>query len=262
MKTQSPFQEAVPDSDQKPIVLIRGLLREKRHWGLFYKQLCEQYPARTVLCLDLAGNGARHQAASPSSIQGMVNDLRVQLRIKEINPYSIDIIAISMGGMIAIEWMTRYPNEIHSAVLINTSVRPYSPFYHRLNWRQYLTIINILRTTPENKEALIMALTSNHQYQHQHTLDEWIAWRKQYPVSTRNALVQLQAAARYRVRYSPTKPVLLIASEQDKLVNVTCSKMLASRWQLPLFLHPSAGHDLPLDDPDWLCDQIHNFYQR
>ncbi|MFZ6044043.1 hypothetical protein ACOV11_26595, partial [Vibrio natriegens] len=31
-----------------------------------------------------------------------------------------DIIAISMGGMIAMEWMHRYPEEIHQSVLINT----------------------------------------------------------------------------------------------------------------------------------------------
>lgn len=56
--------------------------------------------------------------------------------------------------------------------------------------------------------------------------------------------------------------MLLIASEQDRLVNVACSKTLASRWQIPLSLHPDAGHDLPLDDPDWLYEQIHHFYQN
>ena len=246
----------------RPIVLIRGLLREQRHWGQFYEMLCHHYPERPVICLDLAGNGARFQLPSPTSISKMVNDLRVQLRLRELNPYAIDIIAISMGGMIAVEWMTCYPNEVDSAVLINTSARPYSPFYQRLNWQQLPTILKILHSPPEHKEARILALTSSNQHQHQGTLKEWIKWREQYPVSTRNTWVQLQAAARYRVRYSPTKPVLLLASEQDQLVNVACSKALASNWHLPLFLHPSAGHDLPLDEPEWLCEQIEAFYQQ
>ncbi|MGF1717029.1 alpha/beta fold hydrolase [Photobacterium chitinilyticum] len=252
------FQKDSP----RPIVLIRGLLREQRHWGDFRKQLCKQYPHRPVICLDLAGNGARFRVDSPSSIRKMVNDLRVQLRLEEINPYSIDIVAISMGGMIAIEWITCYPNEVDSAVLINTSTRPYSPFYQRLNWRQLPTIFKIFHSSPERKEALILSLTSNNLHQHQGTLKDWVRWREQYPVSSRNTLAQLQAAARYRVRYSPTKPVLLLASEQDQLVNVACSKALAAHWHLPLFLHPNAGHDLPLDEPEWVCEQIEAFFQQ
>ncbi|UTV30244.1 alpha/beta fold hydrolase [Photobacterium atrarenae] len=254
-----PAIRSASTSSQRPLVLLRGLLREQRHWGAFYTLLCQQYPERAVICLDLAGNGKRYQAQSPANIREMVHDLRVQLRLQDTVIDEIDLIAISMGGMIALEWMTCYPDEIHSVVLINTSVRPYSPFYHRLNWRQLPRIVRALFSSPEIQETTIMHLTSNFPQQHQAVLEQWIAWRAQCPVSRANAIVQLAAAARYRARYSPTKPTLLLASHQDQLVDVRCSQALATRWQVPLLLHPSAGHDLPLDDPHWLLDQIHHF---
>lgn len=263
MKTDSDnentMQVAASPPSSRPLVLLRGLLREQRHWGEFYPLLCQQYPQRQIICLDLAGNGERYQVQSPGSIREMVNDLRVQLRLHPIARDEIDLLAISMGGMIALEWMTSYPDEIHSAMLINTSVRPYAPFYHRLNWRQLPQIARALLSPPEVQEAIILQLTSNFPLQHQSVLAQWINWRKQYPVSRKNALLQLTAAARYQARYSPTKPILLLASQQDQLVDVRCSQALATRWQVPLLLHPCAGHDLPLDAPHWLLDQIRHF---
>jgi pimeloyl-ACP methyl ester carboxylesterase len=88
-------------------------------------------------------------------------------------------------------------------------------------------------------------------------LSAWTQARQQRPVSAANALRQLLAAALYRVRKNPPGvPLLLLASEQDGLVDVRCSLAVAQRWGCPLRLHPWAGHDLPLDDPDWVIAQV------
>ena len=39
-----------------------------------------------------------------------------------------------------------------------------------------------------------------------------------------------------------------------------CSLRLASSWAVPLILHLHAGHDLPLDDPEWVIDQIQRWW--
>ncbi|MGZ5183361.1 MAG: alpha/beta fold hydrolase, partial [Ramlibacter sp.] len=72
-----------------------------------------------------------------------------------------------------------------------------------------------------------------------------------------NALRQLWAAARYRAPdRPPAVPLLLLASAGDRLVHPSCSARLADRWEVPLRLHPWAGHDLPLDDPAWVLDHV------
>jgi pimeloyl-ACP methyl ester carboxylesterase len=50
--------------------------------------------------------------------------------------------------------------------------------------------------------------------------------------------------------------VLILSSRQDGLVHVNCSLAIASRWKCPLQLHPTAGHDLVLDDPDWVIKEV------
>jgi predicted alpha/beta hydrolase family esterase len=49
--------------------------------------------------------------------------------------------------------------------------------------------------------------------------------------------------------------VLVLASLGDGLVDPACSWRMAKAWGVELRLHASAGHDLPLDDPEWVARQ-------
>jgi hypothetical protein len=48
----------------------------------------------------------------------------------------------------------------------------------------------------------------------------------------------------------------VLAGEHDRLVAVQCSKAVAKRWGVALQLHPSAGHDLTLDDGRWVAAAV------
>jgi pimeloyl-ACP methyl ester carboxylesterase len=88
-------------------------------------------------------------------------------------------------------------------------------------------------------------------------IEQWLQWRRENPVSTRNALSQLLAAARYRApRKRPLERVLLLAGARDALVDPGCSLQLAAAWGARIAVHPEAGHDLPLDDEAWVLAQI------
>ena len=88
-------------------------------------------------------------------------------------------------------------------------------------------------------------------------LPPWVGVRQARPVSRSNALRQLMAAARYRAPLqAPVPRMLLLGSQNDGLVSGQCSQAIAQAWQVPLALHPSAGHDLPLDDGPWVLAQI------
>ena len=92
---------------------------------------------------------------------------------------------------------------------------------------------------------------------------QWAAVRRQRPVSARNAVRQLVAAARYCApAAAPVDRVLLLGSQEDRLVSSQCSQAIAQAWGLPLQLHPWAGHDLPLDDPQWVIDAVLQWLSR
>ena len=239
-------------------VLLRGLMREQRHWGDFPATLGAALPRATIVTPDLPGNGQRHALDSATRVSEMVEFCRQDLLARGLTaPYRL--LALSLGGMVAVEWASKYPQEIASCVLINTSMRPYSPFYRRLRWQNYPALLRqLLLGDQESQEALILRLTSfKYGAGNAALVGQWLAYQRQYPVSRRNALRQLWSAARFRAPASrPCMPLLVLAGRCDALVEPACSRQLAQAWQTTYASHPEAGHDLPLDQPDWVAQTV------
>ena len=242
-------------------VLLRGLMREQRHWGSFPGQLATALalPEAAIVTPDLPGNGERHALRSATRVARMVEFCRGDLRARGIEPpYSL--LALSLGGMAAVEWCSRYPGEVERCVLINTSMRPYSRFHQRLRWQNYPAIVNLmLRGGVERQERLILRLTSRGggDAAREELLQRWLSYQREFPVTRANALRQLWSAARFRAPAArPAVPLLILAGAGDQLVDHGCSLRLAQAWDAPLLVHPSAGHDLPLDDGPWVAASI------
>jgi pimeloyl-ACP methyl ester carboxylesterase len=238
-------------------VLLRGLTRETGHWGDFPELLRARLPQDTVVAIDLPGNGQLHGTPSPTRIEATVEHCRAQLRAMSIDG-PVHLLAMSMGAMVAVEWAARYPNELAGCVLVNTSLRPFSPWFHRLRPANYAALLGLaLWPQPDrHRERTVLRLTSRHHAGDDAVIDAWTALRRAHPVSAANALRQLLAAARYRApRQAPAVPMLVLTSARDGLVDSSCSQRLAQHWGVEIHVHPTAGHDLPLDDGAWLATQ-------
>ncbi|MFS2137938.1 alpha/beta fold hydrolase [Duganella sp. Dugasp56] len=240
-------------------VLLRGLMREQRHWGRFPGQLGAALPEAAIVTPDLPGNGERHALRSPTTVARMVEFCRQDLRARGLQPpYSL--LALSLGGMVAVEWASRYPAEVQRCVLINTSMRPFSRFHQRLRWQNYPGILGLmLRGGVERQERLILRLTSSKgdAAEREGLVQRWLGYQREFPVSRRNALRQLWSAARFRAPAArPAVPLLVLASAGDRLVDHRCSLRLAQHWNAALEVHPGAGHDLPLDDGAWVAAAV------
>jgi pimeloyl-ACP methyl ester carboxylesterase len=245
-------------------ILLRGLTREVAHWGPFPDQFSRAMPGAQVVTLDLPGNGAFHRQGSPWSVHGMAVACQQEMQRRGMAPpYSL--LAMSLGAMVATEWAKLAPADIERCVLVNTSFRPFSSFRQRLRPRNYAKLLR-LALLPGNAaavEATVLRLTSNHVDRHADALRQWAAIRGQRPVSGGNAIRQLVAAARYRAPASaPCSKTLLLGSANDQLVHSGCSAAIAAAWVCPLVLHPDAGHDLPLDDPDWVVKQVKTWWEH
>jgi pimeloyl-ACP methyl ester carboxylesterase len=69
-------------------------------------------------------------------------------------------------------------------------------------------------------------------------------------------LEQIAGAIRMRAPKDLRVPTLILASHGDRLVDPDCSWNLARRLGANLVMHRTAGHDLTLDDPNWVANQI------
>jgi pimeloyl-ACP methyl ester carboxylesterase len=243
-------------------VLLRGLTREAGHWGSFVGQFQQAMPTDCVVALDLAGNGELHQRLSPCRVQDMVSDCRAQLTQRKLEP-PYHVLAMSLGAMVSVCWAHLHPQDIAAQVLINTSMRPFNPFYQRLLPANYATLLRmmLLGASPQVWERTLLHLTSN--VGDGSVLAAWLALRQAHPVTRVNALRQLLAAARFHAPQTPPETsTLLLASAQDHLVSVACSLSLARHWSCDLRTHPSAGHDLPLDDGPWVARQVQDWISQ
>ena len=245
-------------------VFLRGLTRESAHWGSFPDAFQRALPDAHVVVLDLPGNGILHQQRSPLSITHLVDFCRAELSRQGYAP-PYHVLAMSMGAMVTAHWAHMAPQELTAAVLINTSFRPFNPVYQRLRPRNYNRLLGLLLLGPSDAafERAVLRMTSNQPDQHLDELANWIAIRQRHPVGAGNAMRQLIAAARFRASpQAPQCPVLLLGSERDRLVNVECTRAIAQHWGIHMAVHSDAGHDLPLDAPLWVIEQVQQWSCR
>lgn len=247
------------------LFLMRGLIREAAHWGEFYQIISAQFPEANIFCIEIPGTGQYNHLPTPLSIPKIVAHCRKdfanivsQSNYKNLPNY---IVAVSLGGMLTVEWIKKYPYDFKKAILVNTSLKGINPLLKRILPGQYKTLISIARSkTPEEKERRIIEMVSNNKAKyHEHTL-LWSKINQKRPVSTYNAARQIFAGATYNPpTEKPKIPILLVRGEKDRMVDPTCSEEIATRWGLELISHPEAGHDLSLDAPEWLATQVRNW---
>jgi len=192
-------------------VLLRGLTREATHWGRFVPLLAQALPHDRILTLDLPGNGHLHAQASPWSVPAMAQACRQALAAQGVRG-PVHLLAMSLGAMVATAWAHSAPEEVAGCVLINTSMRPFSPAHHRMQPQHWPTLARLLLWphTPLQIETTVLRMTSNPPAAHAEVLPQWVLARQQRPVRAANVLRQLAAAARYRAPPTPLPvPTLL-----------------------------------------------------
>lgn len=241
-------------------VFLRGIVRQHRHWEDFPARFQAAFPDAQLLLPDLPGNGDLHDHESRSSITEMVDAVREDLEGRGHHG-PVRLLAVSMGAMVGIEWMQRHPEEIERAVLMNTSIRGLSRFSERLRRDAWPDILRSLFFIPQlERERLFIELTSNLYPDKEALAQRWAAYAEAQPTSRMNALRQLFAAATWRAPDArPHEHVLLLQSLGDHVVDPVCTTRIADCWRWPLVTHPTAGHDLTLDDPDWVIEQVRHW---
>lgn len=242
-------------------VLLRGLSREGAHWGdfpaVFRAALQQQQPGAELLLLDLPGNGSLHQQASPTQVAAFVDACREELRRRGVQT-PVWLVGMSLGAMVVTDWVNRFPVEVQAGILINASLRPFSEVFRRSRPLNYLSLLllSLTRFGARMREQRVLRLTTR-MASAEVVLDRWVELQRRHPLRVRNTVRQWLAAMRYRAsRTRPGAPMLLLCSKGDSLVDWRCSQAISRAWGAPLRLHAQAGHDLPLDDPQWVARAV------
>ncbi len=240
------------------IILLRGLAREAAHWLDFPQELKRALGNNCQLhLLDFPGCGKYFTQPALTSVAAMTEHARKEIDIAAIaaRNEAVYVVGISMGGMVALDWAQRYPNELRGLVLINSSAGN-QPFWWRLRPGAWPTMIRALFTGNRAREAKVLQVVSNNSADYTQHINQWLSIQQQRPVTRATILTMLRAAAQFRPQPSCAVKGLVLASNGDRLVSVRASEAIAQQFHWPIQLHAFAGHDLPMDDPRWVVSKI------
>ncbi|MFO0728237.1 MAG: alpha/beta fold hydrolase [Myxococcota bacterium] len=239
-------------------LLLRGLAREARHWGRFTQLLSEKLTA-TVDTLDIVGVGTELGRAVPLTIPEITDDLRARY-LALGREGEAGLLAISLGGMIAMDWCHRYPADFGRLVLINSSAGNLSPPHHRLKATMWGRVLKTAWSKqPVERELSILSMTTNLVAEPRPIAEAWARYSEEKPITRGVVARQLLAATRFRAPAKLDLPVLVLSSSADRFTSAECSERIARRFEARIERHPTGGHDLPLDDSAWIIDRLQNF---
>ena len=241
-------------------VMLRGLMRDERHWQGFAERLVAS--GERVITVDLPGNGRLASEPSPKSIDGYCDSVWSQIA-PHINPFkgkSVVLIGLSMGGMTALALASRYPDRIRQLVLLNSSAANLSPWYRRFRllplFGAIMRAVRLKLTQLGSRlslvEACVLQYTSLYHGDDLALIANWSRWRGERRTRLCNGMRQLIACARFQAPPLSSIPVVVICAADDKLADPRCSQALASFYQTQAIVLPNCGHDISLDAPEAL----------
>jgi pimeloyl-[acyl-carrier protein] methyl ester esterase len=242
-------------------LLLRGLAREQRHWHEFRALLAERVGAGRVHLLDVAGTGSEHARWPRPSVEWMAADVARRWSALPAAGQGArwGVIGLSLGGMIALELCQKLPHRLSLAVIINASSRA-TPRRARLRPAAAVGLARAaFSADPVQREQRILSCTSALPRAERLRYARLSAeFDRDGRPSAWTVLAQLAAAARFVAppRSSVAARLLFICSRNDALVHPRSSRDLAAWYGAACDEHPWAGHDLPLDDPLWLCERV------
>jgi pimeloyl-ACP methyl ester carboxylesterase len=245
-------------------LLLRGLTRQAGHWGGFRDDVSKEFKGET-LALDLPGFGTASHVKSPLSMPQIVEHLRPQFLEKRSSNSSSswNLLGLSFGGMVALEWLRLYPKDFDHGIIVNSSLAGLCTIQERMSLEAKLVFIKcVFGAEPDKKESMILGLTSSLHQADKDLLASWLEIEGTYPTKIIEGIKQLLISSRFKGPESLTVPILVLSSQMDRLVDPVCSKKISEKYKVRNLVHPEAGHDLPLDAPHWVTQKMREFVSR
>jgi len=235
------------------------LARESRHWGDFPQTWKQNFPDDTLHFLDAPGVGDQRHRQSPLSVAALVADMRKRWQSMAPNE-PCALLSLSLGGMLGMHWTSAHAEDFVMHIAMNTSSADLGAPWERMRWGALAMLARtLLAWGPKRREAIVLHQVSNRSEVRRQQAPAWADIAADAPIQRSTAIRQLIAAARYVRPPQLAVPTLFLGSAGDRLMRPQCTLRLAEALGAPWAMHDDAGHDLPLDAAQWVCEQVRGF---
>ncbi len=245
----------------EPLVLIHGAQGDRSMFSGTVPTFVNQFQ---VLTFDQRGSGESEKPDMEYSIALLADDTATLMN--HVGFSSAHIVGVSMGGMIAQEFVLRHPHKAHSLVLGCTT--PGGPKAVRFGGdalaRAYST--EPLSAEERGKALTEAAFTRGYIEQHPEIIPAMIEARRLRPLDPVALSHRMKAAYAHDAYDRLTQiacPTLVITGKDDVLISWENSRILAERISgAKLVLLEPAGHVFWMEQPEKSLEAILGFLRE
>ncbi len=247
---------------KRDFIILPGTGRSEIFYQEFVEALRKEPVAHDVFVIDNLGFGKFRNISSPWKMSDFVQHADSQLKkMKLSSKRPKTVIGHSLGASIAMAWAIHSPDLFHEYVLINTAIGSFNPIFRG----QYSLIVKFalarLLLKPQQMDAVVLSQTINNPDILQKFVQAKAAKARQ-PISFQYCAKQILAGLVYFPIFFPKKTRgLVLYAENDRFISPKNSSSLIKHLQLHSASHPTAGHDLPQEEPTFCAKQITRFIQ-
>ncbi len=241
---------------KSPILLLRGINSDSRYWLDFPNEFDEDIK---ILIVDLPGTGKNLESKTPLSISEHVKFLRNQINPDHLSR-GMHIIGLSLGGMIAIQWLSMFPNEIKSVTAMSSTGGKFFSSITRINpinWFKLtfsMTVDKIFRTNffPKNLVSVVTNIPKDSS-RNNWILTKFTSLGNESRVPMFSTLRQIIAASRWSPDFSNSPKlgnrVLLLKAQHDRFIPPKAVNRLHNMIPNSVLHEISSGHQISLSHP-------------
>jgi 3-oxoadipate enol-lactonase len=241
-----------------PIVMIHGAQGDQSMFNDLAAHFANSY---RVLTFDQRCSGLSEKPDMDFTIATLADDTAALMGHAGFS--RAHIIGVSMGGMIALEFVLRHPHKARSVVLGCTT--PGGPKAIRIGGSAFTNAYSATPMSAEERGKALAeaAFTKGYIERHPEIIPAMIEARRQRPIDPVALNHRLKAALAHDVydRLGEiTKPTLVITGKDDALISWENSRLIADHVpNAKLVLLEPAGHCFWLEQPTESFEAIGNF---
>ena len=236
----------------EPLVLIYGYAGDS---GLWFRQIPVLSKKYRVIAFDNRGVGRSDKPDIPYTMAMMAGDVAGLLDVIGVD--AAHIFGVSLGAMIAQHFVSNYPGRGVSLILgCTTCGGPHSVQPEPESLAALVDFERFKKMAPEEvvRQAMPLCYSQKFMKEHPDIIDKRVAKQLEYSTPRHGATRQAEAVMghdTYELLPRIQLPTLVIAGDNDRLIPIANSRILASRIpKAKLVVLKGPGHEFFIEDAE------------
>jgi pimeloyl-ACP methyl ester carboxylesterase len=233
--------------DGEPLLLVEGLGQSIWAWREQIPVFAERF---RVIAFDTRGTGRSDVPAEPYGIPDLAEDAAGILAGRAAH-----VVALSMGGYVALTLALARPESVRSLVLVGTGAGGPDRVPRPDHVREAFAAAQGLPLEEYGRATMPYTFASGWPEANPERFEEILGARLEHPTPYETIDVHMRACYRYYDEGVEVErvgaPALVVHGDEDLIVPVENGRMLAARLPGARYVELAGrGHNVPLEDPE------------